>query len=103
VWFGTAPEAYVCADDLAALASRLGSVHIVGAGRTPYLTAIRHPEVAASLVNWSISAGPYASQNLGYLYHAAYIKCCAEWRNGLSVAMKKSPLVAGCWSPVLAS
>ena len=78
VWFGSEPEQLVWADDLAALLRRLdlGAAYLAGASagaRVSYLTAIRHPDVAAGLVLWSVSGGPYASQNLGYQYHTPFI------------------------------
>jgi pimeloyl-ACP methyl ester carboxylesterase len=41
--------------------------------RVSYLTAVRHPDVVAGLVLWSVSGGPYGSQNLGYDYHVPFI------------------------------
>jgi pimeloyl-ACP methyl ester carboxylesterase len=78
VWFGTQPEQLVWADDLAALLRHLDVTPAYLAGgsagaRVSYLTALRHPEVAAGLVLWSVSGGPYGSQNLGYQYHTPFI------------------------------
>ncbi len=78
VWFGPQPEQLVWADDLAALLRHLelAPAYLAGASagaRVSYLTAIRHPEVAAGLVVWSVSGGPYGSQNLGYQYHTPFI------------------------------
>jgi pimeloyl-ACP methyl ester carboxylesterase len=78
VWFGSEPEQLVWADDLAALLRRLDLAPAYLAGpsagaRVSYLTALRHPDVAAGLVLWSVSGGPYASQNLGYQYHTPFI------------------------------
>jgi pimeloyl-ACP methyl ester carboxylesterase len=78
VWFGAEPEQLVWADDLAVLLRRLelAPAYLVGASagsRVSYLTALRHPDVAAGLVLWSVSGGPYASQNLGYEYHVPFI------------------------------
>jgi pimeloyl-ACP methyl ester carboxylesterase len=78
VWFGSEPEQLVWADDLAALLGRLdlAPAYLAGASagaRVSYLTALRHPEAAAGLVLWSVSGGPYASQNLGYQYHTPFI------------------------------
>ncbi len=78
VWFGPQPEQLVWADDLATLLHHLdlAPAYLVGASagaRVSYLTAARHPEVAAGLVVWSVSGGPYASQNLGYEYHVPFI------------------------------
>jgi pimeloyl-ACP methyl ester carboxylesterase len=78
VWFGSEPEQLVWADDLAALLRHLelAPAYLAGAsagGRVSYLTAIRHPDVTAGLVLWSVSGGPYASQNLCYQYHTPFI------------------------------
>ena len=78
VWVGLQPEQLVWADDLAALLRHLelAPAYLAGASagaRVSYLTAIRHPDVAAGLVLWSVSGGPYASQNLGYQYHTPFI------------------------------
>jgi pimeloyl-ACP methyl ester carboxylesterase len=78
VWFGQEPEQLVWADDLAAILRRLdlAPAYLVGASagaRVSYLTALRHPDVAAGLVVWSVSGGPYASQNLGYEYHVPFV------------------------------
>jgi pimeloyl-ACP methyl ester carboxylesterase len=78
VWFGPEPEQLVWADDLAAILRELGlaPAYLLGASagaRVSYLTALRHPDVAAGLVVWSVSGGPYASQNLGYEYHVPFI------------------------------
>jgi pimeloyl-ACP methyl ester carboxylesterase len=68
----------VWADDLASLLRHLdlAPAYLAGASagaRVSYLTAIRHPEVAAGLIVWSVSGGPFASQNLGYQYHTPFI------------------------------
>jgi pimeloyl-ACP methyl ester carboxylesterase len=78
VWVGPQPEQLVWADDLAALLRHtdLAPAYLAGASagaRVSYLTAIHHPDVAAGLVLWSVSGGPYASQNLGYQYHTPFI------------------------------
>jgi pimeloyl-ACP methyl ester carboxylesterase len=79
VWFGMSPEQLVWADDLADLLRRLqlAPAVLVGASagaRVSYLTAVRHPDVAAGLAVWSVSGGPYASQYLGYQYHVPFIE-----------------------------
>ena len=78
LWFGSEPEQVVWADDLASLVRHLdlAPAYLAGASagaRVSYLTALRHPDVAAGLVLWSVSGGPYASQNLGYQYHTPFI------------------------------
>jgi len=78
VWIGPQPEQLVWADDLAALLRHLdlAPAYLAGASagaRVSYLTALRHPDVVAGLVLWSVSGGPYASQNLGYQYHTPFI------------------------------
>jgi pimeloyl-ACP methyl ester carboxylesterase len=78
VWVGPQSEQLVWADDLAALLRylELTPAYLAGASagaRVSYLTAIRHPDVVAGLVLWSVSGGPYASQNLGYQYHTPFI------------------------------
>jgi pimeloyl-ACP methyl ester carboxylesterase len=93
VWFGTEPEQLVWADDLAVLLRRLelAPAYLVGASagsRVSYLTALRHPDVAAGLVLWSVSGGPYASQNLGYEYHVPFI---LEARRGGMDAVAATP------------
>jgi pimeloyl-ACP methyl ester carboxylesterase len=93
VWFGSEPEQLVWADDLAVLLRRLelAPAYLVGASagsRLSYLTALRHPDVAAGLVLWSVSGGPYASQNLGYEYHVPFI---LEARRGGMEAVAATP------------
>jgi pimeloyl-ACP methyl ester carboxylesterase len=78
VWFGSEPEQVVWADDLAALLRHLdlAPAYLAGASagaRVSYLTALRHPDVTAGLALWSVSGGPYGSQNLGYQYHTPFI------------------------------
>jgi pimeloyl-ACP methyl ester carboxylesterase len=78
VWFGLRAEQQVWADDLAALLRHLdlGPAYLAGASagaRVSYLTAIHHPDVVAGLALWSVSGGPFASQNLGYAYHTPFI------------------------------
>jgi 2-hydroxy-6-oxonona-2,4-dienedioate hydrolase len=78
VWFGDEPEQMVWADDLAALLRHLdlAPAYLAGASagaRVSYLAAIRHPDVAAGLILWSVSGGRYASQTLGYQYHVPFI------------------------------
>jgi len=79
VWFGPRAEQLVWADDLAEILHRLEltPAYLVGASagaRVSYLTALRHPDVAAGLVVWSVSGGPYGSQFLGYQYHVPLIE-----------------------------
>jgi pimeloyl-ACP methyl ester carboxylesterase len=79
VWFDARAEQIVWADDLAEVLRRLelAPAYLVGASagaRVSYLTALRHPDVAAGLVVWSVSGGPYAGQFLGYQYHVPYIE-----------------------------
>jgi pimeloyl-ACP methyl ester carboxylesterase len=93
VWFGSEPEQLVWADDLAVLLRRLelAPAYLAGASagsRLSYLTALRHPDVAAGLVLWSVSGGPYASQNLGYEYHVPFI---LEARRGGMEAVAGTP------------
>ena len=78
VWFGDEPEQMVWADDLAALLRQLdlAPAYLAGASagaRVSYLAAIRHPDVAAGLILWSVSGGRYASQSLGYQYHVPFV------------------------------
>jgi pimeloyl-ACP methyl ester carboxylesterase len=78
VWFGSEPEQIVWADDLAALLRHLelAPAYLAGASagaRVSYLAALRHIDVTAGLVLWSVSGGPYGSQNLGYQYHTPFI------------------------------
>lgn len=87
VWFGGSAEHVQWADDLVEILHRLdlAPAHLAGGSagaRVAYLVAIRNPEVVRSLVLWSISGGAYASQNLGYQYHAVYIN--EALRGGMS-------------------
>src|SRR5262245_710221 len=78
VWIGDGYEQEVWADDLAELLRRtdMAPAYVTGGSagaRVSLLVAIRHPEVVKGLVLWSVSGGPYASQNLGYQYHTPFI------------------------------
>jgi 2-hydroxy-6-oxonona-2,4-dienedioate hydrolase len=78
VWFGLEPEQTMWAVDLASLLQYLvlAPAYLAGASagaRVSYLTTLRHPDVASGLIVWSVSGGPYASQNLGYQNHTPLI------------------------------
>ena len=78
LWFGPGSEQGHWADDLAELLDVLGLgptwlLGGSGGARVSYLTAARHHSHARGLVLWSLSGGPYASQNLGHDYHRPFI------------------------------
>jgi pimeloyl-ACP methyl ester carboxylesterase len=90
VWIDEPSEQLRWADDLVELLRYLdlGPAYLVGGSagaRVGYLCAIRHPEAVRGLVLWSVSAGPYSSQLLGYLYHTPYIE--AAIRGGMSAVL----------------
>lgn len=78
VWFGGDSESEIWAQDLADLVMHLGRGPAWLAGgsagcRTSVIAALRRPEIARGLILWSASGGHYASQFLGFSYHAPYI------------------------------
>jgi pimeloyl-ACP methyl ester carboxylesterase len=78
VYFGGASESEIWAQDLADLVMHLGRGPAWLAGgsagcRTSVIAALRRPEIARGLILWSASGGQYASQFLGFSYHAPYI------------------------------
>jgi pimeloyl-ACP methyl ester carboxylesterase len=76
--FATPSEQIKWADDLVRILDEHGLAPAILAGgsagaRVSYLAAIRHPDAVRGLVLWSVSGGPFASQNLGYDYHTVYV------------------------------
>ncbi len=91
VWIDEPSEQLRWADDLAELVGRLdlGLAYLIGGSagaRVAYLSAIRHPRIVRGLVLWSVSAGPYSSQLLGYQYHTPYIE--AAVRGGMPAVIE---------------
>ncbi|MBW8826022.1 MAG: alpha/beta hydrolase [Acidobacteria bacterium] len=87
LWFGEGSEQRRWADDLAALLDhvKLAPAWLLGGSagsRVSYITAARHPVQVRGLVVWSVSGGPYASQNLGHDYHRPFID--AAIRGGMA-------------------
>jgi 2-hydroxy-6-oxonona-2,4-dienedioate hydrolase len=96
VWFGMQSEQDRWADDLAHVLDEcnIGPAILAGGSagaRVSYLTAIRHPDAVRALVLWSVSGGPFASQNLGYEYHTMYVN--AALRGGME-AVAHTPFFA---------
>jgi pimeloyl-ACP methyl ester carboxylesterase len=78
VYFGGDSESEIWAQDLIDLVLHLGRGPVWLAGgsagcRTSVIAALRRPEIARGLILWSASGGQYASQFLGFSYHAPYI------------------------------
>ena len=96
VWFGGSSEQTLWADDLIRVLEDRGLGPAILAGgsagaRVSYLAALRHPESVRALVLWSVSGGPFASQNLGYEYHTVYVN--AALRGGME-AVARTPFFA---------
>ena len=96
VWFGTPSEQTRWANDLVRVLEDRGLGPAILAGgsagaRVSYLAALRHPESVRALVLWSVSGGPFASQNLGFEYHTVYVN--AALRGGME-AVAQTPFFA---------
>jgi len=90
VSFTGTSESAMQADILAGLLANLDMAPAViiggsGGARVSLLTVARHPEVAAGLVMWWISGGPYGLMTLGTHYCGNSI--AAAWRSGMGAVV----------------
>lgn len=77
------PEFEIWADDLHALASRLGALPAVvggssSGGRLALLFALRYPAAASALLLWRVTGGRFAVERLAESYYGDYIRLAQQ-------------------------